>query len=291
MTPILRLLRPRQWIKNAFVIAPIFFSRQFANPDAWHMTLLATAAFTLIASAVYIFNDYYDRAEDQKHPVKSTRPLAAGLVSVGGAIITAFICIMLGIGLLHFLPPHCTWIAIAYILLNSAYTLRLKRYALLDVFFIAACFVLRVLMGCFALSVMVSPWILLTTFMLALFLGFGKRYHELGVAGYAAHKHNLQHYNHALLDKLVVICAASALVCYAIYTADIARYTGDVAIVYTVAFVAFGLFRYLQSIYVYGQGGEPESVILHDPWQWVNIALWLMMTMVLLGNQEGFHAS
>lgn len=282
MPPLLKLLRPRQWIKNAFVIAPIFFAQQFASVEAWLLTLSAAFAFALAASAVYIFNDICDRKEDRLHPVKRLRPLASERVRIRYAVLIALCCAVGSAMLLFELPLSCAWVVGLYVLLNIAYTLVLKHRALLDVFFIAACFVLRVLMGCFALSVMVSPWILLTTFMLALFLGFGKRYHELGVEGYAEQKQNLQHYSRELLDRLVVICGGSALVCYAIYTADIANHTGNVNIVYTVAFVAFGLFRYLQSIYVYGQGGEPEAIILRDKWQWLNIALWLVTTLLIL---------
>jgi decaprenyl-phosphate phosphoribosyltransferase len=283
MMHILRLLRPRQWIKNGFVIAPIFFAHQFENIQAWGLSLSAAAAFALAASCVYIFNDICDRGEDRRHPVKCRRPLAAGTITIPAALLLSALCAAGSIAILFFLPPQCALIVALYVLLNILYTLVLKKQALLDVFFIGACFVLRVLMGCVALTVMVSPWIILTTFMLALFLGFGKRYHELSVEGYAAQKQNLQHYSRELLDKLVVICSASALVCYAIYTTEIARITGSVAIVYTVIFVAFGLFRYLQSIYVYGQGGEPEQIILRDKWQWINCALWLVCTLWALG--------
>jgi len=283
MMPLIKLLRPRQWIKNGFVIAPIFFARQFEQMDMWLLTLQATLAFAMAASAVYIMNDWFDREEDRQHPVKCMRPLASGQVSTSVAFTVAALCAALSAALLYHLPPHCSSVVAIYVVLNIYYTLVLKKQALLDVFFIGGCFVLRVLMGCFALSVIISPWIILTTFLLALFLGFGKRYHELGVEGYARRKQNLQHYSRELLDKLVVICGCAALVCYAIYTAEVARVSGDISIVYTVAFVAFGLFRYLQSIYVYGQGGEPESVILRDRVQWVNMALWLAATLWALG--------
>lgn len=283
MKQMILLLRPKQWIKNAFVIAPIFFARQFESADAWVLTTIATLCFTFAASCVYILNDWYDREEDRKHPTKAARPLASGAVGVPAALALAALCAMVSAMLLIFVPKPCAAIIGAYVLLNFCYTLLLKRKALLDVFFIGCCFVLRVLMGCFALSVVISPWIILTTFMLALFLGFGKRYHELGVEGYALHKQNLQHYSRELLDKLVIICGGAALVCYAIYAAEVASGTGDITIVYSVAFVAFGLFRYLQSIYVFGQGGEPEAVILRDRAQWLNIILWLIVTLWALG--------
>lgn len=283
MNSYLSLLRPRQWIKNGFVIAPIFFAMQFGEAPAWRIVLLAALAFACAASCVYIINDILDRKEDGLHPVKALRPLASGAVSVPAALAMALCAFVLSCAVLTQLPGACRVIIAIYIAANIVYTLVLKHHALLDVFFIASCFVLRVLMGCYALSVSVSPWIILTTFMLALFLGFGKRYHELGLDSYAAAKQNLQHYSRELLDKLVVICAGSAFVCYAIYTTEVAHKKDDVAIVYTVGFVAFGLFRYLQTIYVYGRGGEPESIILKDKWQLINMALWLATTLMILG--------
>jgi 4-hydroxybenzoate polyprenyltransferase len=246
------------------------------------VTVLAAFCFLCVSCVVYIGNDMRDIGEDRLHPVKKNRPLAAGLMRIGQAM-------SLGIGfssaallLMLALPYECALIAAVYVLLNFAYTLYLKRMAILDIFFIASCYVLRVLMGCYALKVTISPWIILTTFLLALFLGFGKRYNEMGHEEYASHKLNLQHYNRNLLDKLVTISGGAALITYAIYAAEIARQTGQVEIVYTVAFVAFGLFRYLQSIYVYDQGGEPENIIFKDRWQLVNAALWLVVTLWLL---------
>lgn len=276
----LQLLRPKQWIKNGFVIAPIFFAHKFTDFSAWIVILSAAFAFAFAASAVYIINDIVDRKEDAKHPGKRLRPLAAQLISVPQALFIMALCIMLSLAALYTLPSICAELIALYLAANILYTLIFKKQALLDVFFIASCFVLRVLTGCYALSVMVSPWIILTTFMLALFLGFGKRYHEIGIADYAESKQNLQNYSKELLDKLVIICGTASLVCYAIYTAEMSS-GGDVRIVYTVAFVAFGLFRYLQTIYVYGEGGEPESIALKDKWQLLNIAAWLFFTLYI----------
>lgn len=282
MVATFKLLRPRQWIKNAFVVAPIIFAPKFDSAEAWAFTLTATLAFILISACVYVLNDIRDREEDRLHPVKRARPVASGALGVPYALAVAMLCALACAALLTRLPVACSYVVAAYVLLNLLYTALLKKLALLDVFFIAVCFVLRVLAGCLAISVVMSPWIALTTFLLALFLGFGKRYNELGIAEYATIKPNLQHYSRELLDRLIVICAASALVCYAIYAAEMARTLNDNTIIYTVAFVAFGLFRYLQSIYVYAQGGEPERVILNDRWQWVNMALWLSVTMLAL---------
>ena len=282
MSPYIKLLRPKQWIKNAFVFAPLFFAHQFTQMQSWHTSILAALGFLSISCVVYICNDLADREEDRRHPVKKLRPLAAGEVGVGAALALAGFFSMVSAGLLCFLPIPCAVIAAIYVGLNVCYTLYWKRVAIADVFFIAFCYVLRVLMGCYALMVIISPWIILTTFLLALFLGFGKRHNELSIEGYAQHKPNLQHYNREFLDKLITICGGATLITYAIYTAEISRQTGTVEIVYTVAFVAFGLFRYLQSIYVHNEGGEPENVILGDKLQLANIALWLLVTMWVL---------
>ena len=282
MSPWLRLLRPKQWIKNLFVFAPLFFSGRFDEAPAWQLTIYAAACFVCASYNVYIVNDIRDAGEDRLHPVKKHRPLAAGELQAFQAVLLACALAAAAMFIVTLLPPACAAVALIYVLSNLVYTFYLKRFALIDVFFVAFCYVLRVLMGCYALEVTVSPWIILTTFLLALFLGFGKRYHEVGIEHYAAGKPNLQHYNRPLLDRLVNITGASAFIAYAIYTAEVAEKTGRVAIVYTVAFVAFGLFRYLQAIYVYNQGGEPEMVILKDRLQLLNIALWLTVTLWIL---------
>ena len=283
MNPAIRLLRPKQWIKNGFVFAPLFFSGRFIDAAAWQVTIIAAICFCAIASTVYIINDIRDVEEDRLHPIKQKRPLAAGALTMASAYMLAVVCAMLAITLLYMrLPAECTMIAGLYVASNAFYTYILKRIAIIDIFFVAFCYVLRVLMGAYALQVVVSPWIILATFTLALFLGFGKRYHEMGIAEYAAHKPNLKHYSRDLLDRLVTISGGAALMIYAIYAAELAADTGNVELVYTVGFVAFGLFRYLQSIHVYGQGGEPETVILRDKLQLVNLALWLATTMWIL---------
>jgi len=278
----LKLVRPKQWIKNAFVFAPLFFAHQFTNMNGWYFSLLAACGFLCVSCVVYIVNDMKDITEDRLHPVKCLRPLAAGTVTMTQAVFLACIAAVFTTFILAKLPKECTYIAAVYVGLNLCYTLFLKRVAIIDVFFIAFCYVLRVLMGCYALKVTVSPWIILTTFLLSLFLGFGKRYHEVGIVGYNQHKPNLRNYNRDLLDRLVTICGGATLITYAIYTAEISHQIGHVEIVYTLAFVAFGLFRYLQSVYVMHEGGEPENIIIKDRLQLANAALWLITTLWIL---------
>jgi 4-hydroxybenzoate polyprenyltransferase len=276
------LVRPRQWIKNGFVFAPLFFAGKFLQLSAWKLTIEAALCFFFISCIVYIVNDIRDVAEDKGHPLKKNRPIAAGEVQVFQAVLLACGFAALAEFLLTLLPYACAIVALLYVSLNGLYTFYLKRIAIVDIFFIAFCYVLRVLMGCYALEVTVSPWIILATFLLALFLGFGKRYHEMGFEEYVKSKPNLQHYSRDLLDRLVNITGCAALITYAIYAAEVANRIGKVEFIYTVGFVAFGLFRYLQSIYVYHQGGEPETVILKDRLQLANIVAWLLVTLWIL---------
>lgn len=278
----LRLLRPKQWIKNGFVFAPLFFAGKFNSPEAWQHTILAALAFLCTACIVYVINDIRDREEDRYHPVKKFRPLAAGELTISTAWGMVAGLSVLALLLLLRLPEGCTFVAGLYVISNIIYTLKLKHLAIGDIFFIAFCYVLRVLMGAVALAVAVSPWIILTTFTLALFLGFAKRYHEISIPGYVEHKPNLRQYSREFLDRLVIITGGAALMSYAIYAAELSNRIGKVGLVYTVGFVAFGLFRYMQSVYVYGQGGEPETIILTDRVQLINVALWLATTLCIL---------
>ncbi|MGE0754768.1 MAG: decaprenyl-phosphate phosphoribosyltransferase [Alphaproteobacteria bacterium] len=282
MYPSIRLLRPKQWIKNGFVFAPLLFAGQFQQPGAWQQALLAALCFLSISCVVYVINDIRDRIEDTHHPVKRNRPLAAGELTVATAWMIAGSLALVALALLANLPPACTNVAALYVGLNILYTLQLKHVAIADIFFIAFCYVLRVLMGAYALAVAISPWIILSTFTLALFLGFGKRYHEIAILAYVEHKPNLRQYSREFLDRLVIISGCSALMSYAIYAAELAAETGKVELIYTVGFVAFGLFRYMQSIYVRGLGGEPETIILTDRAQLVNLTLWLATTLWVL---------
>lgn len=282
LTDWLRLMRPRQWIKNGFVFAPLLFSMQFIHAEPWRPALLAALCFTLASGAVYIINDMHDAARDRLHPVKRLRPLAAGRVPLAGAAALCLGLLGASASMVQFLPPTCAVVLGLYLFANLGYTYYFKRVAVIDVVVLASFYVLRVLMGGYAIDVQISPWIILTTFLLALFLGFGKRYHESGIAGYEESKPSLRHYSRELLDKLVVISGGGALITYAIYAAEADRTHGTLAVTYTTVFVAYGLFRYLQRLYVFREGGEPEQVLLKDPMISGTLVLWLMVTLGIL---------
>ncbi len=284
MKPIVTLLRPKQWVKNAFVLAPLFFSLEFLDAAVWPAALWAVLSFVLMSSAVYVLNDISDAEADRHHPDKKTRPIAAGQVSVPLAVLLMLVLLLAGAGVAFvFLPRECSAVLAVYAVMNLAYSRGLKHVAILDVTLIAVGYVLRVLMGGYAIAVAISPWIVLATFVLALFLGFGKRRHELRLESDQI-RPSLDAYNRPLLDKLINVSCGAALMCYAIYAAETAQALGKVELIYTVAFVAFGLFRYLQFIYFDREGGAPELILYQDRWFVLNLALWLLVTLgVLMG--------
>lgn len=269
----LRAMRPSQWTKNAVVPAAFFFALgdrtkhlQFA--DNLIRVLLATLLFCLISSGIYVVNDIIDAAADRNHPRKRFRPIAAGQVSVSLAARLALLLFAGGLTGAYFLSPPFALTAVAYVAIQLVYTFGLKRVALLDVFVIAAGFVLRAIAGGVVLAVEISPWLLLCAFLLALFLALCKRRHEKvlmnGAGGET--RANLGAYDERLLDQLIAIVAAATLVCYAIYTlsAQTVEKFGTARLGFTIPFVMFGLFRYLDIVYRHEKGDRPERVLLTD---------------------------
>lgn len=279
---LLMLLRPKQWVKNSFVAAPLFFALKVDQLPAWEASIAAVVAFTFIASAIYILNDVRDREEDRLHPVKKHRPIAAGAVKIPTAAFLAILLLAFGFLITSVLPKACFYVIVTYILMNISYSFFIKRIAILDVITIALGFVLRVLMGAYAIEVVVSPWIILSTFLLALFLGFGKRLHEYNIMN-AKSRQALSGYNREFLDKLINATCATSLISYAIYAVEVAQRMGKTNFVFTVFFVAFGLFRYLQFLYLNKEGGSPESILYTDRLFIANILAWLITCVWILG--------
>lgn len=264
----LRAMRPHQWVKNAFVFAALIFSRNLTDPAIALRSLLAFAAFCLVASAIYLVNDIADFERDRVHPKKSKRPIAAGQVSRKTAGIMAAVLGPMGIGLAFWLnAPTGVTISI-YAVMNLSYSFKLKHAVLLDVFTIALGFLLRVSVGAFAIEVGISPWLLICTFFIALFLAVCKRRHELVSLGAdaASHRGILAKYSVPFIDKMVSSLAAMTVMSYALYTIDprvIARLGTD-GLVVTVPIVLFGVFRYLFLVHIEGKGGSPTEVVLTD---------------------------
>lgn len=273
---LIKLIRPKQWIKNAFVLAPLLFTGSFLNSSALLNALMAVVLFCVASSATYIVNDIHDVEQDRKHPKKAlSRPLASGQLKLSQAItLLIFLYLILVLG--YFVEPNVILVIIAYLLLNLAYTFVLKHQPVIDIFCIALGFVLRIYAGAMALSVPVSSWMCVTTLCLALYLAAIKRRQELMKSGSEGRK-VLEHYSVALVDRYAQMSAIGALLFYSLFVM-----TERPELVITIPFVLYGLFRYwyiVESL----DGGESPTDALYSDWQliltlviWIGACLWVL---------------
>ena len=283
---LLRALRPQQWIKNLFVFAPLIFSQNVLNRALVLRAGLAFLAFCLISSAVYLLNDLRDIEEDRQHPLKVQRPLASGRLKRSAAVAPLAIIAPAGFLVALLVNRSFVFIALGYFALQIAYTLWLKHVVILDVFVVAAGFLLRVVAGGFAIHVYLSSWLLICTTLLALFLAMGKRRHEIVLmeGRAASHRPILKEYNTYLLDQMISVVTASTLLAYCLYTISeetVAKF-GTRNLIFTVPFVLYGIFRYLYLIHQKAEGGTPESLIIRDKPLLVAIALWIGVAAAVL---------
>ncbi len=293
MNAIIALLRPQQWLKNGFVLIGLIFSHGWTNSALVFGVAVGFVAFCLASSAVYVLNDYHDRAADAAHPKKRYRPIASGRVGLptARALIVVLAGGALGLPLASGLWPVALAVA-AYLLLNIAYTLRLKHKVLVDVFCIAAGFMLRLACGTYAVGIMPSRWMLLCSFMLTLFLGFAKRRAEIvaipegALALQGSTRVVLRHYSPQLLDNLVAITASASLLTYGLYTVDAetAALHGTEHLVLTLPIVTFGVFRYLHLLYKGGSGEEPGRDLLADNQIRIAVLAWVAVVVLLVGT-------
>jgi 4-hydroxybenzoate polyprenyltransferase len=266
--PWLRLLRPRQWTKNLAAYAPLLFAKSVFAPGAALKATQAVVCFSLLASGVYVFNDWMDRDRDRVHPEKRERPIAAGLIGGRQALALGAALGAAGAVLAWALGPRFAWVAGSYVALQVAYSFAFKRMVILDVLVIAMGFVLRVVGGGTAIGVPISNWLFLCTLLLALFLGFAKRRHELAsLHGDAvAHRASLSDYSLPMLDQMISVVAAACIVAYGLYTVSVETiaHVGSDRLKYTLPCVVYGIFRYLFLVHRRGAGGSPERVLLSD---------------------------
>lgn len=283
----LELLRPQQWVKNGFVLAGILFGRAWGEPGLLAAALAATAAFCLGSGAVYAFNDCRDAARDREHPDKRGRPVARGAVTPGQAYAVAAACAIAGLALAAWAGAGAALFLGAYLVLNIGYTLGLKKVPVLDVFLIAAGFMLRLLAGTAGIGIEPSKWLLACGFLLTLFLGFAKRRAELvqleGEAG--QHRTVLESYTISFLDRAVLVCATGMVASYTAYTlsSDTAELQGTGELVLTLPWVLLGTFRYLYRMHYRGGGGDPSEELLRDPLLALSVAGWLATVLWLIG--------
>lgn len=274
MKNILKLIRPQQWLKNVFVFMPLFFGGELLNKEKVICSLIAFAAFCFAASAIYCMNDIIDVNDDRRHPVKCKRPIASGAVSIGSAYLLATLMLLLSVllsvggNLLMSMSIHVPIIIAIYLVMNTAYCMLLKRYAIIDVCIVASGFVLRILVGGAATDIVVSKWLVLMTFLLTLFMSFAKRRDDVlrMEATGEAPRQNTSRYNREFINQVITITAAVTLVCYIMYTVSpevVARFHTDYLYLTTV-FVLVGLLRYIQLTVVDNRSGDPTKLILRD---------------------------
>jgi 4-hydroxybenzoate polyprenyltransferase len=273
------LIRPRQWTKNFFVLAPVVFAGRIVEPAADVAALTAFLVFCLVASGVYVGNDIVDREADRAHPVKRARPIAAGVVPVRQATLVGAGLVMAALALALTVNVALLGITLTYLLLNVLYSLRLKQMVILDVFAIAAFFVLRLLAGAAAIEVRPSVWLLLCGGLLALYLAFTKRRHELTLLGEesASHRTVLSEYSTGLLDQISIVLLSVTIISYVMYTltSPTAAQVGSEALSYSAIFVIYGVFRYLYLVHR-RNGGSPTETLLTDRALLLNVVLWLL---------------
>ena len=283
---LLQALRTYQWIKNLFIFAPLLFSQNLTNGPLVLVSLRAFAAFCMISSAQYIFNDIRDLEEDRAHPVKSRRPLASGRMKTGSAIALLIGMGTGGILIAATINLPFLLITAGYFILQVLYTLWLKHVVILDVFIIAAGFLIRVIAGGLAIGVEISSWLLICTILLSLFLALGKRRYELVLLDQNASQHRpiLKEYNPYLLDQMISVVTASTFVAYCLYTIsdETVEKFGTKNLIFTVPFVLYGIFRYLYLIHQKAEGGTPEALVLKDKPLLIDIFLWVVTAALIL---------
>jgi 4-hydroxybenzoate polyprenyltransferase len=278
-------MRPHQWVKNFFVLAPLVFARALENTELVPRAGAAFLAFCALASAVYLMNDVRDRDKDRLHPIKKNRPIAAGKLSPSTALTAALVLALLALGLGAWLGLKFLVYLLTYLVLNVGYTLVLKHVVILDVMSVAGCYLLRVLAGAAAIDVAVSDWLLLCTASLALFLVFSKRRHELILLSGSAQSSRavLSHYSPQFLDQMTNVVTASTLITYVLYTRD-----GETVekfgthLILTIPFVLYGIFRYLYLVYQKtGERNPTEALLLDRPFL-INLGMWAATVLLVL---------
>jgi 4-hydroxybenzoate polyprenyltransferase len=287
-----RSMRPKQWIKNGFLFAGLIFTLDHRHPPRDVMLVLAAfALFSLLSSSVYVLNDIVDREQDRLHPTKRFRPIASGQlplnVAVGWAGVLA-LGSLLGSLALSF---DFGLIACLYYLVTLAYSFRLKHVVIVDVLTLAAGFVLRAAAGAVVISVRISPWLLVCTTLLALFLGLAKRRQELlllaGDAG--RHRKILDEYSIEMLDQMITIVTSSTVMAYALYTFNSETGQGHRSLMITIPFVIYGIFRYLYIVQRKGGGASPATDLLDDAPLFVNLVLWVLTSAaIMVASYYGF---
>jgi len=287
---LLEAMRPRQWIKNFFIYAGILFSKNMFDLGMLATVTAGFAAFCLLTGAVYLINDAVDSEEDKKHPEKRNRPIASGRLEIKTALGAATILVILSLIFSFFLSTEFLWVALLYFVVQLGYMFYLKRKVILDVFSVAAGFVLRVIAGAVIIDVEISKWLIVSTIAVSLFLALSKRRHEIETLENDAKSHRkvLDDYDTTyLLDQMISVVTAFTLICYTLYTIspETIEKFGTENLIFTIPFVLYGILRYLYLVHKKGEGGNPEKILVSDKPLLINIILWIIVSGVIIYRQ------
>lgn len=286
LVSLIKLARPVQWLKNLIILAALVFAGVADSIARVETALITLAIFCLLSSAIYTLNDLVDRKRDREHPLKKERPIAAGKVSTAAASAMIVCLLIAGLTGASLISLDLLIVCIIFVLFNGLYSLLLKNIVILDVMAIALSFVIRAYAGAIAIDVPASKWLMINTLFLALFLGFGKRRHELILLEEKAGSHRaiLERYSPYLLDQLIGIVTASVVVMYMLYSfsAEVSQKLGTENLFLTVPFVVYGVFRYLYLIHKEEKGGSPTKILIGDMPILINVILWIITVMIVL---------
>ena len=287
---ILRLIRPKQWIKNMFVFIPMFFAGELFDLHSLCLCAVTFLAYSFMASSIYCYNDIVDADADRRHPVKCHRPVASGVVSVRLAYTLMALMAVLSVAVVLLLPPevmaNVLAVVLFYYLLNLSYCSKLKQYAIVDVCIVAFGFVLRILAGGFACEVTPSNWLVIMTFLLTLFMSFAKRRDDvlrMNETGEPPRKNTVR-YNLTFINQAITITASVTLVCYIMYTVspEVTERFDTPYLYLTFVFVLLGLLRYIQIAVVDKKSGDPTKVILHDHFSQMIVVAWVLSFLLMI---------
>jgi 4-hydroxybenzoate polyprenyltransferase len=286
MNAYLKLARPKQWTKNLLVFAGLIFSQNYFSPSHWFESIQMFVIFSLIASGIYAFNDFFDIENDRQHPVKKDRPLASGHLNASNAIIFAIFLIIIGLIWSWYMNQWTFILMVAYVVMMLAYSIKLKQVLLLDVFIIATGFSLRAVVGAAVIEVEISKWFIFCIFSIGLMLALIKRRQELARLDSNLDKSRLSLKNAPPLfvwDLWITMISAITIVSYTLYTFDpdtVAK-IGSQKLMYTSPIVLFAMLRYHIGVFVHNRGEDPTEAILGDRWIWVAVIAWLGLVILI----------
>ena len=281
---LIKTMRPKQWPKNVFIFTALVFVEQLFTPIPLLKTIAAFVLFCLLSSAVYLINDVVDIEKDRRHPTKRLRPLPSGQLKPSVAIAAGVLIPLIALPLAFLLNVQFGFVALAYLLTMIVYSFVLKNFVILDVLTVAAGFVLRAVAGAVVISVPISPWLYVCTTLLALFIGISRRRHELILLAESANEHraSLNEYTLPLLDQMIAVVTSATVIAYSLYTFSAPNLPPNHAMMLTIPFVLYGLFRYLYLIHVEGKGGTPEEIFFSDLPLIIDLGLWALAVIAIL---------